>query len=226
MLDIIFLSYDEPYADENFAKLQERFPYARRVANVKGIDKAHLAAAKAAATTFFYVVDADAVIREEFNFDYRPTVDKQRYVHIWRAYNPAIGLTYGYGGVKLFSKKFFKTMQNEFLDFSTSLTKDIQIMPDTVSDTMFYKNPMTAFRSGFREATKLYKTVKTHSDQKQRETADLRLTHWCNPLSVENAQQIQLGAWEGMSNAMNFGTDKYVDINDFSKITDLYYEHA
>ena len=225
MLDIIFLSYDEPYADNNFAKLQERFPYAKRVANVKGIDKAHLAAAKAATTTFFYVVDADAVIREEFNFDYRPTVDKQRYVHIWRAYNPAIGLTYGYGGVKLFSKKFFKTMQTEFLDFSTTLTKDIQIMKDTVSDTVFYKNPMTAFRSGFREATKLYKTVKTAGDE-ERSTAELRLTAWCNPLPVENAELIQLGAWEGMRNADNFGTDKYIDINDFSKITDLYHDCA
>lgn len=225
MLDIIFLSYDEPYADENFHKLQERFPYASRVANVKGIDKAHLAASKKANTTFFYVVDADARVRPDFNFDYKPPVHKQKYVHIWRAFNPAVGLTYGYGGIKLFSKTFFKTMQDEFLDFSTTLTKDIQIMDDVVCDTVFNTNKLTAFRSAFREATKLYKTAMTHQDTKQKEVAADRLHAWCNPMyDAENRMCIMQGAAAGMNNAMNFGKDVYVDINDFSKITDIYYE--
>jgi hypothetical protein len=225
MLDIIFLSYDEPYADNNFAKLQERFPYAKRVANVKGIDKAHLAASKKANTTFFYVVDADNEVRDDFNFDYKPEDHKKNYVHIWRAYNPAINLSYGYGGVKLFSRKFFKTMQDEFLDFSTTLTKDIEIMNDTVSDTVFYKDPMTAFRSGFREATKLYKTSTANPDKEQRGIAADRLNAWCNPRPVENAKIIQQGAWAGITNAMNFGTDKYIDINDFEKITELSHDY-
>jgi hypothetical protein len=46
MYDIIFISYNEPNADANFAKLKARFPYAQRINGVKGIHQAHIAAAK------------------------------------------------------------------------------------------------------------------------------------------------------------------------------------
>jgi hypothetical protein len=48
MYDIIFISYNEPNADENFARLKARFPYAHRVDGIKGIHQAHIAAAKKA----------------------------------------------------------------------------------------------------------------------------------------------------------------------------------
>jgi len=51
--DIIFISYNEPQADENFARLKARFPYAQRVQGIKGIHQAHIAAAKKAFTKMF-----------------------------------------------------------------------------------------------------------------------------------------------------------------------------
>ena len=44
--DIIFISYNEPQADENFSRLKARFPYAQRVQGITGIHQAHIAAAK------------------------------------------------------------------------------------------------------------------------------------------------------------------------------------
>jgi hypothetical protein len=153
MLDIIFISYDEPDADDNFKRLVNRFPHARRVHGVKGIANAHIAAAKKSMTRFFYVVDADAAIRPDFDFSFKPDQWEEEYVHLWHAHNP-VGLEYGSGGVKLFSKAMFKSVKNQ-VDFTTTLTKDIKIHTEVACDTFFNMDPIRAFRGAFREGAKL-----------------------------------------------------------------------
>jgi len=76
MYDIVFISYQEPNADENYNKLKNRFSRAKRVHGVKGIHQAHIAAAKKCFTKMFWVVDADALIVDDFNFNYE--VDEYR----------------------------------------------------------------------------------------------------------------------------------------------------
>ena len=39
--DIVFLSYDEPNAEKNYADLLTKVPYAKRVHGVEGSDAAH-----------------------------------------------------------------------------------------------------------------------------------------------------------------------------------------
>jgi len=41
--DIVFLSYDEPNAEKNYADLLKKVPWAKRVHGVKGSDAAHKA---------------------------------------------------------------------------------------------------------------------------------------------------------------------------------------
>ena len=99
MFDIFFISYQEPNADVNFAILQDRFPIAQRVHGVKGIHQAHKEAAKKALTKMFYVVDGDALVEDDFNFDYEVPQKDMNAVHVWRSKNPVNELVYGYGGV-------------------------------------------------------------------------------------------------------------------------------
>lgn len=180
MLDIIFISYDEPDADDNFARLTSRFPHARRVHGVKGIANAHIAAAKKAMTRFFYVVDADAVIRPDFDFSFKPDQWEEEYVHLWHAKNP-VGLTYGYGGVKLFSKAMFKSVKTQ-VDFTTTLTKDIKIHPEIACDTIFNMDPIRAFRGAFREGAKLIAICDDHTKPMDiRNEAAYRLGKWTHP---------------------------------------------
>ena len=70
MLEVFHLSYYEPFADETYEKLKERVPWAKRVAGVKGIFWGHKECAKQSLTTMFYVVDADAILEDDFNFTY------------------------------------------------------------------------------------------------------------------------------------------------------------
>ena len=67
MLDVIQISYHEPYADDNFELLQLFAPHAKRIEGVKGIFEAHKAAAEIAETNHFYVIDADAI----FDYDFK-----------------------------------------------------------------------------------------------------------------------------------------------------------
>lgn len=223
MLDIIFISYDEPNAEKNWKALKSRFPHAMRVHGVKGIANAHIAASKLANTTFFYVVDADAEIRNDFDFSYKPTQYEADYVHIWHAFNPALGIGYGYGGVKLFSRKFFKNITNQ-LDFTTSLTKDIKIIDQLACTTAFNSDPFRAFRGAFRESVKLYITANHSDNLSYRQEAQDRLNGWLNPLKCKFSKQIKLGAEAGVLEASRRSKNDLMFINDHDLIVRIFAE--
>jgi hypothetical protein len=98
--NVIFISYNEPNADENYFRLLEICPDAKRIHGVKGIHNAHIEAAKLSETEMFWVVDGDAFIEEGFKFDYQVPIWDQNAVHVWKSRNPINDLVYGYGGVK------------------------------------------------------------------------------------------------------------------------------
>jgi hypothetical protein len=222
-LDIIFLSYDEPNADINFSNLATRFPYVKRVHGVQGIANAHKAAAEVSDTRFFYVIDGDTEVLPNFDFTYKPETWDQDYVHIWRARNPVNGLEYGYGGVKMFSKKFFKNLTANSVDFSTSLTKDVKYLEEVVSITHFNSDEFRAYRGAFRECAKLAsKSIEGQVDQE----TEQRLHTWCN---VADKSQfywkfVLMGANAGlMFGLSNIGNpEELKKVNDFNWLKDRF----
>ena len=64
--DIVYLSYDEPNAEQNYADLCKKVPWAKRVHGVKGSDSAHKAAAEQSETERFVTVDGDNRISDDF----------------------------------------------------------------------------------------------------------------------------------------------------------------
>ena len=60
--DIVYISYDEPNADENYADLLDKCPWAKRSHGVEGSDAAHKAAAAMAETDRFITIDADNIV--------------------------------------------------------------------------------------------------------------------------------------------------------------------
>ena len=153
--DIIFISYNEPQADENFACLKARFPYAQRVQGIKGIHQAHIAAAKKAFTKMFWVVDADAQILDTFNFDHVVSEYDLENVHVWRSMNPINDLEYGYGGVKLLPKSLTQSMDVSRPDMTTSISSLFKAMPEISNVTAFNVDAFNTWKSAFRECVKL-----------------------------------------------------------------------
>lgn len=178
--DIIFISYQEPTADENYQKLLERFPRAKRVHGVKGIHQAHIEAAKLSTTDLFWVVDADAIVEPSFNFEVPQFPEHDTYtksiVRVWRSKNPINDLEYGFGGVKLLPKKLTINMDLSKPDMTTSISPSFKAV-DTISNvTCINPDPFSAWKSAFRECVKL--SSKTIIGQVSDET-EYRLNVWC-----------------------------------------------
>ena len=120
MYEIFFISYNEPNADSNWELLKSRFPIARRIHGIKGIQQAHYVAATQSFTKMFYVVDGDAQIVSSFDFDHSLEREDYDTVHVWKSRNPINGLEYGYGGVKLLPKHKVLQMDLNKVDMTTS----------------------------------------------------------------------------------------------------------
>lgn len=175
MFDIVFISYQEPSADQNYEKLKERFPRAKRVHGVKGIHQAHIAAAKKCFTKMFWIVDGDAQIVDDFNFDYEVDAWNLDTVHVWRSINPINDLVYGYGGIKLFPRRLTINMDTSKPDMTTSITNKFKAISDISNITAFNTDPFNTWKSAFRECCKL--SSKVIDRQKDDETNE-RLRIW------------------------------------------------
>ena len=219
--DIIFISYNESQADENYKNLKEKFPRSKRVHGVKGIHQAHIEAAKLASTEMFWVVDADAIIVNNFNFTIPQYIYHDQYtkntVHVWRSRNPVTGLEYGYGGVKLFPTELTLKMDINSTDMTTSVSDKFKVMPEVSNITAFNTDAFSTWRSAFRECCKLSVTNNPESLD--------RLASWCTLNSdVAYGFHAYSGALAGKAygekNASN--PEALAKINDFTWLQDLW----
>ena len=211
MLDVIFLSYDEPTADENFELLQLFAPHAKRVHGVDGILNAHKECAKASSTNYFYVVDADAVIDELFTFKFTPSAYKDAYpgvaenkcVYTWRSLNPVNKLIYGYGAVKLFPKRQLLQADKFTVDMTTTIGCPFVPKFQISNITAFNTDPFNTWKGAFREATKLASSIIPNGNNTDNE---YRLKVWCDyGEKAEFGEWSMLGAQQGRDFGKTFG---------------------
>jgi hypothetical protein len=223
MLDVIQISYHEETADENFEILQYYAPHAKRIQGVKGIFDAHKAAAEIAETNHFYVIDADAIIEEEFNFKFRPDVNKIEYghhpqtdcVYTWRSRNPVNDLVYGYGGAKLFPRKALLKAKRWNVDMTTTIGCPFVPKFQISNITAFNTNPFDTWKSAFRECTKLASSIIPNGDNIDNE---YRLNIWCSRGKDKPfGEYCLMGANQGRE----FGTYYRNDIKSLKKINDF-----
>ena len=232
MLDVIQISYNEPDADENFEILQHYAPHAKRVQGVKGIFNAHKAAAELSETSHFYVIDADAVIEEEFSFRFKPMANKLEYDHIpqtecvyvWRSRNPVNDLVYGYGGAKLFPRKALLDAKDWRVDMTTSIGCTFVPKFQVSNITAFNTSPFDAWKSAFRECTKLSSSIIEYGDNIDNE---YRLNIWCTRGEKRPfGEYCIMGANQGREFGRHYcgQVDKLNKINDFAWLHNMFTE--
>jgi hypothetical protein len=160
-IDIIYISYDEPNAEINYADLLNKAPWAKRVHGVKGSDAAHKAAANLSETDWFVTVDGDNQIHTKFLDIDLDTSNNDIRVFSWCGNNIVNGLKYGNGGVKVWSKDFVNNMRtHESADSNESQIdfcweKGYKNFPFVFSDSIINETPYQAWRAGFREGVKM-----------------------------------------------------------------------
>jgi len=217
MYDIIFISYNEPTADDNFASLKQRFPLAKRVNGITGIHQAHIAAAKKSMTKMFWVVDADAVILNSFDFSYEVSEWDLDVVHVWRSLNPVVDLSYGYGGVKLLPKQMTITMDTNTTDMTMNISSKFKAMEEVSNITAFNTDSFSTWRSAFRECCKL--AVINNQESLS------RLSVWCElNNNAPYGFYAHLGALAGRNYGEKNASDKeaLARINDFTWLEALW----
>jgi hypothetical protein len=193
-IDVIFISYNERDAEKNWQRVLEKAPQAKRVDGVKGIFEAHKAAAKLATTDMFYVVDGDAYLVDEWTFDYQPGIFDRDCTYIWYSKNPINSLTYGYGGVKLFSrKKLLEVKSWSTLDLSTTVSDKIKIIEKVSNFTHFNTDAFSTWRSVFRECVKLYVNNYNHPETFEHQ---FRLDQWVEIKQDAEYASLVVGAVE------------------------------
>ena len=236
--DIIFLSYDEPNAEKNYADLCAKVPWAKRVHGVKGSDAAHKACAALSETEYFVTVDADNIVDPKFlevEIDLSALGLTSENVFSWCGRVHVNGLMYGNGGLKLWTRKFVNEMKTHENSDPTDLKGKVEFCFDnryyqfneSYSESFTNSTPFQAWRAGFREG------VKMSLDQGAR-VKDLKSIWWQNyhrllvwssvGTDVENGIYSILGAREGA--ALTNCTDwDYANVRDFDWLTTYWNEH-
>ena len=218
MYDIVFISYQEPNAEKNWELLKSRFPTAKRVHGVKGIHNAHIVAAKKCFTKMFWIVDGDAVILDNFNFDYEVDKWNLETVHVWRAKNPINDLEYGNGGIKLFPRKLTMNMDVTSTDMTTSISEKFKAVQEVSNINEFNTDSFNTWKSAFRECVKL--SSKIIHRQKSEET-NKRLKIWTSVGGDRPFGEYAIkGARAGVAFG-NAGIDLHL-INDFTWLEEKY----
>jgi hypothetical protein len=212
--DIVFISYNEPNAEENYNKLLDRFPRAKRVHGVKGIHNAHIEAAKLCTTDMIWIVDGDSIIEENFNFNYEVSRYELDIVHVWRSRNPVNNLEYGNGGVKLLPRLMTLNMDIDTADMTTSISKRFKAMGEVSNINCFNTDVFTTWRSAFRECVKLSSRV---IDRQQEEETNKRLDIWCTAGNGKFAEYSIAGAKAGRA----YGSTNKENIDALKKINDF-----
>jgi len=162
--DVVFISYDEPNADDNWQDLLDKCPWAVRSHGVYGSDAAHKAAVKLCETDRIITVDADNRVHPEFfNLELDMSFITRKDVISWAAKNEINGLVYGNGGIKCWPRHVIENMrtheaapQNDKraqVDFCWNINY-VQ-MNNVYSDVHNNASPLQAWRAGFREGVKM-----------------------------------------------------------------------
>jgi hypothetical protein len=234
-LDCIFLTYDEPNAEENWVRVRNMVPWARRVDGIKGSDAAHKAAAMASSTDRFVLIDGDNVPDIEFFSCTLDLGDTARdVVFRWRARNNINGLMYGNGGISCWTREFALNMQtHEASDGSDETAVEFCFHPrywamhDCYSTTVINGSNFQAWRAGFREGVKmcLDQGRRPGLDEFQQRVAQRNLdnlTIWHNiGRDIEHGDWAIAGARMGTYMTMLTSWD-YRQVQDFDELVKLW----
>jgi len=192
--DVIFISYDEPEAEQNWEILKQRCPRAQRVHGVAGMELALEAAADASTTPWYFAVFAKTRLHDSFDFSFVPDYMQQPKHYIFNCRNASNGLEYGHMGMVLYNCAGIRSTNragNFGLDYTLSFPHES--IPLLSCHGEFATTPYHAWRTAFRETAKLayFESVDPTVDNQY------RLNVWLNRADGNNSEWVLRGAQDG-----------------------------
>lgn len=235
--DTVFISYDEPNAEKNYADLLTKVPWAKRVHGIKGSDAAHKVAAEQSETDWLVTVDADNIVDPSF-FDMDLDMSNEKIcVYGWCGVNSVNGLRYGNGGLKIWHKDFILNMKTHEAAETPQAQVDFcwedgyKNHPKSFSQSIINCTPFQAWRAGFREGVKM-----TLKDGVKVPSTEIKQHIWWHNIHrlkmwstvgthIENGNYAILGARMGtwMTNCTDWN---YVEVRDFEILKNIYEQNV
>ena len=194
LMDIVFISYDEPEADRNWDILHNKFPQSHRVHGVAGMELALEAAADVSTTPWYWAVFAKTELAPNFDFGFVPDYMQQAKHYIFNCRNMVNGLEYGHMGMVLYNCQGIRDINrkgNFGLDYTLSFPHES--IPILSCLGRFNTTPYHTWRTAFRE------TAKLAFFESEQSTVDgqYRLRTWLDRAEGDHAEWCLRGAQDG-----------------------------
>lgn len=166
-LDIVYISNGEPYAEKHYLQLINSVKSKNKIHRVSGVNgrtAAYHAAAELSATAWFFAVFAKIEVNPNFNWLWHPETVKGPAHYIFNAVNPVNGLEYGHMAVVAYSKTL--TLATEYTGLDFIMTKPHDIVPIRSGIAYYNQDPLTTWRTAFREVLKLQQSINQENQEK------------------------------------------------------------
>ena len=195
VMDVVFISYDEPDAEQNWNILAQRCARAKRVHGVAGMETALEAAADLSSTPWYYAVFAKTRLHEQFDFSYVPDRMQQPKNYIFDCINTVNGLQYGHMGVVMYNCNGIRELnqaKNFGLDYTLSFAHESVPLVSCYGN--FNQTPYHTWRTAFRECAKLA----YFESQSPTVDGEYRLNTWLSRAQGNHAEWCLKGARDGV----------------------------
>ena len=210
--DIVFISYDEENAEENWKKLRSMCPRAKRVHGVVGLVAALQAAAAKSLTPYFYAVFGKTEVVPDFNFNFHPDYLRRPANYVFQSYNPILNHSYGHGSVIMHDTAWLRNIDT--WDIDLTMSHDTVTVP-VISCINHATDAWAAWRTAFRETYKLCLLLDRRYSLEDEYHLHLWLT--CDNTALGNYSKS--GAIKGRETYLS---KINIDINDWSRLRVLY----
>jgi hypothetical protein len=154
--DIVFISYDEPEAENNWNMLQSKYARAKRVHGVEGMENALAAAAELSSTAWYFAVFGKTELYPGFDFVFQPDYLQQPKHYIFYSENRVNKLVYGEMAIIMYNCRLILENQNKEFGLDYTLSFPHEVVPIISTYGNFDTSPYHTWRTAFREVSKLY----------------------------------------------------------------------
>jgi len=217
--DVVFISYDEKNAEQNWSRLRSICARAKRVHGVQGMVQAIKAAASQSSTPWFYAVFGKTEVVEDFKFDHQPDLLRRPANYVFQSYNPILDHSYGHDGIVMYDRDWVLALEDWDLDLT--MTHDVVNIPQVSCVNRLDASAWSAWRTAFRETYKL----SYYLDKRASIDDEYHLHLWMT------CDRTEMGAWSKLG--ANQGRDFYIEqkhkqdyvVNDWAWLKDRFLEN-
>jgi len=150
MYNVFFICCGESNQEENWQRLLEFHPDARKISNITGISEAHLMCNELSITDRFWTVDGDNWLLEKLEL----AEEKDEDLIFFTSVDPIDGSVSTIGSVKLWRKNSFINQDMSKGDFCKHATKTSAAIEKILSIHKYDNTPEEAWRHTFRHLVK------------------------------------------------------------------------